>query len=451
VQKNVVAVILGAGKGTRMKSKKAKALAMLCGQPLAYFPVRAARAAGIDRVIMVIGHQADAVKAAIGDSVEYALQVPQNGTGHAVMMTAEALKDFDGTVFVHCVDVPLLPAEVMSEMVNKHHSDGNAATLLTAIYENPGKYGRIIRDAKAGNVLKIVEARDATPSEYAVKEINAGTYCFDAKLLFNALQRVTPDNDQNELYLTDVIEILIKDNHRVGAVIADNEEIVAGINDRVQLAEAEEVLRKDICKKHMENGVTITDPKSTFIELDVEIGQDTVIHPFTMIFGNTKIGEDCVIGPSTQLFDAVIEDKCNVISSRVEKSILRSGAEVGPFSRLRPGCEICTGGQVGNFSEMKNTKVGARSKVHHLGYLGDTTLGEDVNIGADTVTCNYDGKKKHKTTIGNKAFVGSGTLIVAPINIGDNALTGAGSVITKDIPESKMAYGVPARIVRDRE
>ncbi|HEY3379045.1 MAG TPA: bifunctional UDP-N-acetylglucosamine diphosphorylase/glucosamine-1-phosphate N-acetyltransferase GlmU [Armatimonadota bacterium] len=447
---STVAVILAAGKGTRMKSSHAKALFPLCGKPLATYPIRAARDAGIARVVLVVGHQADTVRAAIGDSVEYCLQEPQQGTGHALMVTEEALKDFTGTIFVHCVDVPLLPARIVAEMLAVHHKSGNAATMLTTRMADPGNYGRVVRTA-SGNVSRIVEARDATPEVLALKEINAGTYCFQAPLIFEILHEITPDNDQHEYYLTDVIERLNLRGLKVGAVVAAQESMVAGINDRVQLAEAEKNLRDDIRVMHMRNGVTMIDPASTFIDEEVEIGRDTTIYPFSFIHSGTKIGENCTIGPSSQLFAAIVEDGAEVISSRVEKSIIRSGAKVGPFSRLRPNCDIAPGAEVGNFSEMKNTKVGPKSKVHHLGYLGDTTLGEGVNIGAGTITCNYDGKRKHPTTMGDRVFIGSGSLIVAPVNIGDGALTGAGSVVTKDIPAGKVAYGVPAKIIRDRE
>jgi bifunctional UDP-N-acetylglucosamine pyrophosphorylase/glucosamine-1-phosphate N-acetyltransferase len=449
-QQPTVAVILAAGKGTRMKSSHAKALFPLCGKPLATYPIRAAREAGIARVALVIGHQAEQVRAALGDTVEYALQEPQMGTGHALMCTEELLKDFTGTIFVHCVDVPLLPASLVKEMLQAHRKSGNAATLLTARTADAGKYGRIIRTA-SGNVARIVEARDCTPEQLAVKEINAGTYCFESPLIFEILHELTPDNDQHEYYLTDVIERLLKRGKKVGAVVAPKESMVAGINDRVQLAEAERLLRDDIRRTHMLNGVTLIDPASTFIDEDVEIGCDTVVHPFTFIYAGTKIGKNCVIGPSSQLFAATIEDGAEVISSRVEKSIVHAAAKVGPFSRLRPNCDIAPGAEVGNFSEMKNTRVGARSKVHHLGYLGDTTLGEGVNIGAGTITCNYDGKRKHRTTIGDDVFIGSGSLIVAPVTIGEHALTGAGAVVTKEIPAGKVAYGVPAKIIRDRE
>ncbi len=445
----VAAVILAAGKGTRMKSARAKALFELCGQPLAHFPIRAAREAGIERVVLVVGHQADAVRAAVGDDVEYALQAEQHGTGHALMCAEEALRGFTGTVFVHCVDVPLLPPHLISAMLHAHLASGHAATLLTVRMEDPANYGRIVRN-DAGHVQRIVEYRDANAEERAIDEINSGTYCFQAPLIFEALREITNDNDQGEYYLTDVVERLIARGETVGAIIAPEERMVAGINDRVQLAEAEHALRDGIRRRHMLNGVSLTDPASTFIDEDVEIGRDTTIGPFSMLHTGTRIGEGCTVGPSCQLFAAILEDGATVDSSRIEKSIVRTGAKVGPFARLRPGCDIAPGAEVGNFSEMKNTKVGAKSKVHHHGYLGDTTLGEGVNIGAGTITCNYDGKKKHPTVIGDRAFIGSGNLLVAPVVIGDDALTGAGAVVTHDVPTGKIAYGLPARVVKDR-
>lgn len=444
------AVILAAGKGTRMKSARAKALFPLCGRPLAAYPIRAAREAGIDRVILVVGHQADAVQAAIGNEAEYALQEPQQGTGHALMCAEEKLRDFTGTIFVHCVDVPLLPAALVSDMLAQHRAQGNAATVLTTVMADAGNYGRIVR-TEDGQVARIVEARDASPEERAIREINAGTYCFEAPLIFDVLREITPDNDQKEYYLTDVIERLIARGARVGALIAPDEGTVAGINDRVQLAEAEARMRDELRRRHLLNGVTLLDPASTFIDDDVEIGRDTTIGPMTIIGAGTRIGEQCTIGPSCQLYGAHIADGCTVDSSRIEGSTLETGAKVGPFSRLRGGCVICASAEVGNFSELKNTRVGARSKVHHVGYLGDTTLGEGVNIGAGTITCNYDGQRKHPTAIGDGAFIGSGNLLVAPVNVGERALTGAGSVVTRDVPPATVAFGVPARVIRERD
>jgi bifunctional UDP-N-acetylglucosamine pyrophosphorylase/glucosamine-1-phosphate N-acetyltransferase len=444
-----VAVILAAGKGTRMKSSLAKALFTLCGQSLCQYPIQAARAAGIDRTILIVGHQASAVQAALGTEVEYALQEPQLGTGHALMCAEEALRGFQGTLFVHCVDVPLLPSSLIEKMLQTHHTHHNSATVLTARMTEPGKYGRIVR-SPSGNVARIVEARDASPEILALDEVNAGSYCFEAPLIFEVLHEITPDNDQGEYYLTDVLERLLARGKKVGAVIAPEEAMVAGINDRVQLAEAEGRLRDAIRRQHMLNGVTLIDPASTFIDAGVEIGRDTTIHPFTFIHAGTRIGERCQIGPSTGLMAATVEDDVIVDSSRVERSLLRAGAKVGPFARLRPNCEIASGAEVGNFSEMKNTRVGPNSKVHHVGYLGDTTLGAGVNIGAGTITCNYDGARKHPTTIGDKAFIGSGTLLVAPVAVGEGALTGAGAVVTRDVPDGKVAFGVPARVVRDR-
>lgn len=445
-----VAVILAAGKGTRMKSSRAKALFPLCGHPLATYPVRAVRAAGIARVVLVVGYQAEAVRQAMGESVEYALQEQQLGTGHALLCSEAALRGFTGTMFVHCVDAPLLPDTVIAQLLSVHRESGNAATVLTARMADAGNYGRIVRTA-SGHVARIVEARDASPEELALNEVNAGTYCFEAPRIFELLHQLTPNNDQREYYLTDVIGLLCAQRQKVGALVAPEEKMAMGINDRVQLAEAEGWLRDAIRLRHMRNGVTLLDPASTFIDDDVVIGQDTVIYPFSMLFAGTRIGADCVVGPSSQLYAAELEDGVEVCSSRVERSIVRQGAKIGPFSRLRPGCDIGPGAVIGNYSELKNTRVGARSAVHHVGYLGDTTIGEGVNVGAGTITCNFDGKRKFQTHIGDQAFIGSGSLLVAPVEIGDHALTGAGAVVTHDIPAGKVAYGVPAKVVRDRE
>jgi bifunctional UDP-N-acetylglucosamine pyrophosphorylase/glucosamine-1-phosphate N-acetyltransferase len=450
---DTVAVILAAGKGTRMKSAYAKALFPLCGKALAFYPIRAAREAGIARVVLVVGHQAEAVKAATAaEGVAYALQEPQNGTGHALQCAEEALRGFTGTIFVHCVDVPLLPADLISRLLATHRREGNAVTVLTTVLPDAGNYGRILRDpADTTRVLRIVEAKDASDEERDVREINGGSYCFEAPLVFELLREVKPNNAQKEIYLTDVIALANARGARVGAVVSPDPGLVEGINDRVQLAETEARLRAAIRRRHMQNGVTLLDPASTFIDDEVVIGQDTTIHPFTIITGKTTIGQRCEIGPSSTLIDMTLEDEVTVLSSRCEGSLLRTGSEVGPFSRLRGGCEICTGAKIGNYSELKKTRVGANSQVHHVGYLGDTTVGEGVNIGAGTITCNYDGKQKHATVIGDGAFIGSGNLLVAPVTIGEDALTGAGSVVTHDVPAGKVAFGVPARVVKDRQ
>ncbi len=447
---STAAVVLAAGKGTRMKSAMAKALFPLCGQPLAVYPLHAARAAGIERVVLVVGHQADAVKAAVGPQAEYALQEPQHGTGHALMCAEEALRDFTGILYLQPVDAPLIPSTLISELMAFHREHGNAATLLSVRLADPIHYGRVVR-APDGQVTRIVEARDASPAELAIHEINSSAYCFEAPLVFEMLREITPNNAQGEYYLTDVIERLNAHGHKVGAMTIDDEGVAVGINNRVELAEAEGRLRQRIRERHMLNGVTLIDPASTFIDEDVAIGQDTIIYPFTIVAAGTRIGENCNIGAYSQLYAATLEDGVQVISSWVERSVIRTGARVGPFSRLRPGCDIASGAYIGNFSELKNTHVGANSAVHHVGYLGDTTLGERVNIGAGTITCNFDGVAKHPTTIGDGAFIGSNSIIVAPITIGNGALTGAGSVVTHDIPAGKVAFGVPARLVRERE
>jgi len=444
-----VAVILAAGKGTRLKSKYAKALFPLCGTPLAWYPIRAARQAGIDRVVLVVGYQAAAVQAVVGEAAEYALQAEQKGTGHAVLAAEETLRGFTGTVFVHCVDAPLLPAETIADLLAAHRAQGNAATVLTTLVPDATGYGRIVRDD--GAVARIVEHKDASEAQRQINEINTGIYCFEAPRIFEVLHGVTPNNAQGEYYLTDVVEHLIARGARVGAEIAPDERLVAGINDRVQLAEAEATLRAAIRLRHLRHGVTLIDPASTFIDEDVEIAPDTVVEPFTHLRAGSRIGSDCVVGPSSILEAAILEDDTRVVSSWIEKSIVRTGARVGPYARLRPGCDIGPGAIIGNYAELKNTTVGANSHVHHVGYLGDTTLGEGVNIGAGTITCNFDGVQKHPTAIGDKAFIGSGNLIVAPIEIGENALTGAGSVVTHDVPAGKVAFGVPARVVKDRE
>lgn len=450
--RDTAAVILAAGKGTRMKSQMAKALFHICGKTLARHTIDTVRDAGIADVVLVIGHQRDEVRAATGDDVRYAVQDPQHGTGHALQCAEEALRGFTGTVLVHCVDVPLLPAEILTQLLRRHHDDGNAATVLTAVQDDAGNYGRIVRDATSGAVLRIVEARDASDAERALGEFNAGTYCFEAPVIFEVLRDLTPNNAQGELYLTDAIAKLRERGLRVGAEIAPTPEMVAGINNRLQLAEAETHMRQRIREHLLLNvGVTLVDPATTYIDADVEVGQDTIIHPGAILSAGTRVGQRCVIGPYTRLVNAVLEDDVTVDSSLIEHSTLRQGAKVGPLAHLRANCDIGPGAEVGNFGELKNTRLGAKSKAHHVGYLGDTTVGEKVNIGAGTITCNYDGARKHATAIGDGVFIGSGSLLVAPVTVGDRALTGAGSVVTHDIPAGQVAFGIPARVVRERD
>lgn len=417
---------------------------------MAQYVVDVIRGAGGKRVVAIVGHKAEEVKQTLGSSLEYALQKEQLGSGHATLQAEGALGDFTGTLMVLPADTPLLTPESLKKLVDYHEKSGAAATILTAILPNPAAYGRIIRK-KDGSVSKIVEAKDCTPDELAVKEINTGVYCFQSKFLFEMLHKVRPENAQGEYYLTDVIGLLVSAGEAVKATAVDDPESAMGINNRMEMSRAAEILRRRILNNLMLSGVTVEDPASTFIEATVKIKRDTIIKPFSILKGNTEIGEDCVIGPSAQISNSKIADRVIVNSSVVDESEISEGTSIGPWSRLRPGCKIGKNVYIGNFSELKNSKVADFSQVHHVGYLGDATVGEKVNIGAGTITCNFNGKEKNPTYIEDGAFIGSNTLLVAPVTIGKKAATGAGTVVIRDVPESTLVVGVPAREVRKIE
>ena len=436
----MVAVILAAGKGTRMKSSLPKVLHGVGGKPMLRHVMDAAQAAGATRSIVVVGFGGEQVAAAMGAGAEYVTQAEQLGTGHAVMQTKEILRGFEGTVLLLCGDTPLLTAVTLQSLCEAHRGSGAAATVLTAILANPSGYGRILRDADGG-VTGIVEQKDATPEQLSIGEINTGNYCFEATALFGALDGLTCDNAQKEYYLTDVLSILAQAGQKVGAVqVADFEETL-GINSRAQLAEAEAVLRRRKLVDLMESGVTVMDPASTFIDTGVSIGRDTIIYPFTWIEGDTVIGEECLIGPNTRIQDSVIENAVTLHFSYAHECKIHEGATVGPYVHLRPAAELLPGAKVGNFVEIKNSQIGSGSKVPHLSYIGDTDMGSGVNIGCGTITVNYDGKKKHRTTIANDAFIGCNSNLVAPVTVGEGAYIAAGSTITKEVPPRSLGVG----------
>lgn len=433
----IASIILAAGKGTRMKSKKPKVLHQIAGKPLLWHVCKAASDVGVDETVIVVGYKGDEVKEALGDSYKYALQAEQLGTGHAVMEAEEYISDDIDTVLVLSGDAPLLTEASLKKLVQHHKIKGLAATVLSAIVPDATNYGRIVRDN--GLVKKIVEEKDASPEERSINEINSGIYCFNKQLLFKALKKIKPENKQGEYYLTDVIEILVKDNHLVDATAVEGFVEILGINDRVQLSEAEQVLRTRINTKVMENGVTLIDPDATYIEASVQVGLDTIIYPFSYLRGDTVIGEDCIIGPGTILENTIIGSGTEIKETTAVDAQIGENCKIGPFSYLRPGTELGANVRIGDFVEIKNTQVGHNSKIPHLSYIGDSAIGEGVNVGAGTITCNYDGKNKWQTTIEDKAFIGSNTNLVAPVIVGKNAMIGAGSTITKDIPANALA------------
>jgi len=431
--------ILAAGQGTRMKSSLPKVLHPVAGRPMVGYVLDAARALGPERVVVVVGYQAEKVETYLGDSVTYVRQEPQLGTGHALLMAMEALGADEADLLLLYGDIPLVRSETLRRLLDHHRATGAAATILTAVLEAPTGYGRIVRDPGSGRVQRIVEEADATGVERAIPEVNTGIYCFAAPEVFPLLGRLTAANRQKELHLVDLIAIMAGQGDLVEALVARDPGEVEGVNSRSQLARAEARRRADILDGLMRSGVTVVDPASTYVDWGVEIGPDTVLEPGSVLRGRTRIGRDCVIGPWSQLVDTVVADGCRVWASVVEASELERGASVGPFSRLRAGTRVGQEARVGNFAELKNTAVGRGAKVPHHSYVGDTDIGAEANIGAGVVVVNYDGLNKHRTRIGDAAFVGCNTNLIAPVEVGDGAYTAAGSTVTLDVPPGSLA------------
>ncbi|WP_035296611.1 bifunctional UDP-N-acetylglucosamine diphosphorylase/glucosamine-1-phosphate N-acetyltransferase GlmU [Brevibacillus thermoruber] len=438
------AVVLAAGQGTRMKSKLYKVLHPVCGKPMVQHVVDTLASMRVEDVIVVVGHGADAVRSTLGERVTYALQKEQLGTAHAVQQAVPFLQAKEGTTFILYGDVPLLSEETLTALLRYHEEQQAAATVLTAVVPDPTGYGRIVR-SETGEVLRIVEHKDATPSERAIREINTGIYCFDNQKLLKALAQVKNDNAQGEYYVTDCIGILRQAGEKVAAFEAVDPDETMGVNDRAQLAEAEAYMRRRIAVRHMKNGVTIVDPASTYIEADVVIGADTVIQPGTFLRAGTTIGADCVIGPQADLTNVQVADRVTISYSVMVDARVEADSTVGPFAYVRPGTEIGPHVKIGDFVELKNAKIGKGTKVPHLSYVGDAEIGEGVNIGCGTITVNYDGAVKHKTVVMDGSFIGCNTNLVAPVTVGQNAYVAAGSTITQDVPDEALA------IARERQ
>ncbi|WP_366248403.1 bifunctional UDP-N-acetylglucosamine diphosphorylase/glucosamine-1-phosphate N-acetyltransferase GlmU [Terribacillus aidingensis] len=435
---NRYAVILAAGKGTRMKSKLYKVLHPVMGKPMVQHVTDQLNSLQLDKLITIVGHGAEDVKAQLGDVSEYALQEEQLGTGHAVLQAEEFLKDKEGVTVVLSGDTPLITGQTIQALLDHHEQQGASATVLTAKAPDPAGYGRVIR-SDAGEVLRIVEHKDANAEELLVDEINTGTYCFDNKLLFQALHNVSNDNAQGEYYLPDVLELLKKDNKLVTAYQTTDFDETMGVNDRVALSQAERIMKRRVNEQHMRNGVTIIDPDSTYISTDAVIEQDVTILPNTMILGKTVIKEDAVIGPNSEVKDVTIGSRTVVKQSVAHDSEIGNDVNIGPFAHIRPQAQLGDNVKIGNFVEVKKASIGEGSKVSHLSYIGDAEVGKDVNVGCGTITVNYDGKNKHLTKIEDNAFIGCNANLIAPVTVGKGALVAAGSTITKDVPADALS------------
>jgi bifunctional UDP-N-acetylglucosamine pyrophosphorylase / glucosamine-1-phosphate N-acetyltransferase len=438
-------IILAAGEGKRMRSRQPKVLHRLCGRPLIAYPLRIARTLA-DRIVLVLPPQAEEIAQVAGADVRTVVQRDRLGTGHAVLQAREECGT--GPILVMPGDMPLLTVETIERLVTHHGATGAAVTILTANVDNPTGYGRVLR--QRGRVARVVEERDATDDQRKVTEINTSVYCFDPRRLWAALDEVRPDNDQGEYYLTDVISIVSRTGARVETVMVPDAMQAQGVNDRRQLAAVAAIERRRILDALMEAGVTILDPASTYIEETVTIGPDTVVYPQTVIEGTTTIGSDCVIGSGSHVRGSRLADRVILKAySVVEEAVVEEDATLGPFCHLRPGCHIGAAVEIGNFAELKKARVGRKTKVHHVSYLGDATVGEQVNIGAGTITCNYDGVAKHRTTIDDGAFVGTNSSLVAPLTVGEGAYVAAGSVITKDVPPGALVVERSPQVVKE--
>ena len=447
--KKIAAIVLAAGEGTRMKSEKAKVLHQVSGVPMICHVVDTLLELKLDKIYVVIGNHGEEVTKAISDrNLDFIWQKEQLGTGHAVSQVKDKLKNFDGTVLVLYGDVPLIRSTTLKKLLDFHMTSDSSSTILTFYPENSSGYGRILRNDE-GNVIEIVEESDANEEQLKIKEANSGTYCFNWKKLSQALELLNTENVKRELYLTDVVKIFSSKGEKISAVNVEVWKEVIGINNREELANANYEMNKRILKKCMDNGVTIMDPNSTYIHNQVNIENDTVIYPFTFLEGSTIIGKNCEIGPSTKLVNSIVEDNSKITYSIVFDSKIKKGTLVGPFSHIRPGTEISENAKVGSFVEIKKSIVGKGSKVPHLSYIGDAKIGNKVNIGAGTVTVNYDGYRKHKTIIGDDVNIGSDSMLVAPIKIGKGAVTGAGSVLTKDVPPDSLALERGEQVIKE--
>ncbi|WP_214484084.1 bifunctional UDP-N-acetylglucosamine diphosphorylase/glucosamine-1-phosphate N-acetyltransferase GlmU [Bacillus sp. SM2101] len=447
--KNRFAVILAAGQGTRMKSKLYKVLHPVCGKPMVQHVVEEVTKIGVSQLITVVGHGAEQVKEQLGNTSDFVLQKEQLGTGHAVLQAAPQLEQQDGITIVLYGDTPLITESTMKSLLEHHDHTKAKVTILTAIANDPTGYGRIVRD-DLGKVEKIVEHKDANDQELSIQEINTGIYCFDNKALFHALKQVSNDNSQGEYYLPDVVGILKNEGETVSVYQTPSFSETLGVNNRIQLAEAEQIMKERINNYHMLNGVTIIDPHSTYISSNAQIGQDTTIHPGTIIEGETVIGTDCTIGPHTELKNCQIGSQSVIRHSVVHQSEIGNEVNIGPFAHIRPDSLIKDEVKIGNFVEVKKSIIGDGSKASHLSYIGDAEVGKGVNIGCGSITVNYDGQNKYLTKIEDGAFIGCNSNLVAPVTVGERAYVAAGSTITKDVPGSALSIARAQQVNKEQ-
>jgi bifunctional UDP-N-acetylglucosamine pyrophosphorylase/glucosamine-1-phosphate N-acetyltransferase len=442
-------IVLAAGKGVRMKSDLPKPLHKLMGKPIINYVIEAAQALVDNPPVVVIGHGGDLFKEHLGDQYSYVEQGELLGTGHAVQQTESTLSGRSDLILVVYGDMPLVQTTTLGKLIDAQKSHQGPVTILTLEEENPRGFGRIVRDKK-GNIQAVVEEADAAPDQLKITELNAGMYCFRGDWLWKALKGIKISH-KGEYYLTDLIEMAAKEGEGVASVKADDPEELIGINNRIDLADTGRILRQRINREWMLEGVSILDPESTYIESGVKIGQDTIILPNTYLQGDSVLGSNCLIGPDTRIFNSRIGDSCEIEYSVVEESRIEDGVDIGPFSHLRKGAHLGPGVHVGNFGEIKDSYLGEGTKMGHFSYIGNAQIGKDVNIGAGTITCNFDGEKKHQTTIKDGVFIGSDSMLVAPLEIGEDSVTGAGSVVTKDVPPETIVVGVPARKISKRK
>jgi bifunctional UDP-N-acetylglucosamine pyrophosphorylase/glucosamine-1-phosphate N-acetyltransferase len=443
----VTAILLAAGQGTRMKSNLPKVLHPIAGRPMIWHALEAIKQSTTEKPVVVVGHGADEVTNYLGAAAQTVLQQPQLGTGHAVMQAESLLKGNTDLVIVCYADMPLLRGETLQKLVDLQKNNAGALSMLTVVAADPRGFGRIVRK-EDGSVRAIVEDYVATPEQKQIKELNVGGYCFNADWLWDALKRIPKNSQKGEYYLTDAIELAAQDGLPVQALVMDDLQETIGVNTRVHLAEVETALRARINHGHMLDGVTLIDPASTYIEIGVTIGKDTVIMPNTYLHGKTEIGASNIIGPNTIIRDSKIGKRCKILASVMEGALLDDDVDIGPFARLRKGAHLGNHVHVGNFGEIKDSYLADGVKMGHFSYIGNAQIGSGTNIGAGTITCNYDGEKKHATEIGEDVFIGSDTMLVAPLKIGNGARTGAGSVVTKNVAEDTLVVGMPARAIK---